>query len=109
MAKQLKSEIQILEEELKKNSQWEFVDPLDLKPDDLSEFSIYNLKALFYNLNQLKMVNQYTPLTVFLVWISKELLDEVYKDIAVICLHYIDGYRKQIDDCLEKHGPGEEF
>lgn len=46
----MKEEIKVLYTELSKNDEWEFVDPLDLKPDDMSEFSIYNLKSLFYKL-----------------------------------------------------------
>lgn len=58
-----------MNDELLRNlDQWEFIDPLDLKPDDMSEFSIYNLKSLFYNLhNTKKMSNKYTTLCVFLV------------------------------------------
>ena len=39
----------MLKTELKNNNKWELIDPLELKSSDLEEFSIYNLKALFYN------------------------------------------------------------
>ena len=64
----MKEEIKVVNDELAKNTDWEYIDPLDLKPDDMSEFSIYNLKSLFNNLYHVKKIsNKYTTLTVFLV------------------------------------------
>jgi len=97
----MSKELKALNDELAKHTEWEYIDPLDLKPDDTSEFSIYNLKSLFANLYQKKMNSKYTTLTVFLIWISKELLEEAYREISIICLVYTDRYWKLIERVIE--------
>lgn len=98
-----------MNDELAKNlEQWEFIDPLDLKPDDMSEFSIYNLKSLFYNLHiTKKMSNKFTTLCVFLIWISKELLDDAYKEICLLAVSYTERYWTLIEGIIERNSSDE--
>lgn len=60
----------------------------------MTEFSIYNLKSLFYNLREQGTLTNYTTLVVFLTWVSKELLDTAYVEIIkvslVFCVYYWD-------------------
>lgn len=62
----------------------------------MTEFSVYNLKSLFYILREEERINQYTTLVVFFIWVSKELLESAYHEIVVLCLIYINQYWEKI-------------
>ncbi|KRW98487.1 hypothetical protein PPERSA_03318 [Pseudocohnilembus persalinus] len=103
IADSVREQIIRVSEELARRDEWEFVDPLDLKPDDMTEFSIYNLKALFYNLRDQNMIDKYTTLVVYLIWVSKELLEKAYKEITIVSLIYCAEYWKKSDPLVVEY------
>ena len=50
----------------------------------------------------MKLLDVYPTLTVFLVWIGKELLEDVYKEICIICVTYIAEYNMVFNNTLNK-------
>jgi hypothetical protein len=98
LVERIKEEIDSLQKKLKEEDKWEFIDPLELKHNSLQEFSIYNLKALFFNLNKLNRINKYTAMSVFLIWVSKELLEGAYVEICIVAFVFIYNYWKNVQN-----------
>lgn len=44
------------------------------------------------------MIDKHTTLVVYLIWVSKELLDKAYKEITIISLIYCAEYWKKLDE-----------
>lgn len=95
-AEQIHSCIQQIQKKLNENNKWEFIDPLELSQDDSEEFSIYNLKSLFSQLSKQNLKSNFTTISVFLIWISKELLEPSYKELCKICVPYVARFKMQI-------------
>lgn len=43
------------------------------------------------------MIDKYTTLVVYLIWVSKELLEKAYKEITIVSLIYCAEYWKKSD------------
>lgn len=53
------------------------------------------------------MSNKFTTLCVFLIWISKELLDDAYKEICLLAVSYTERYWTLIEGIIERNSSDE--